>query len=871
MRMVAAAEPSVPILAAASADAGHVLDELGSSAHGLSRAEAEQRLARGGPNAVHAHRVRALAVLGSQFRSAVLLLLLVTGAAAYVLGEHTESVIIGVILAASSALGFANEYRAERNAAALHDSIRHTTSVLRDAKPERVDVTRLVPGDVVTLRLGEIVPADVRVFAVTGLECDESVLTGESMPVAKSTEPVAPGSALAELTSCALMGTVVHAGEATGVVVGTGAGTEFGRIAAGLGGRPPETEFQIGLRKFSLLLLQVASVLIVLIFVANLLLSRPLIDALLFSLAIAIGVTPQLLPAVVSSSLASGSRRLAARKVLVKRLVCIEDLGELDVLVTDKTGTLTDGRIGYHAAVDAAGAPSDEVLTLGVLAADVDVEAGRAVGGNSLDVVLFDAGGERRTAGWERLAELPFDHDRVLSSVLARAPAAEPLLITKGAPENVLARCTDAPEAARAVLDDAFAAGRRVVAVATRPLPGRTTAGVADETGLKLAGFLFFVDPPKASARAALARLETLGIAVKVATGDNTRVAERMCREVGLPVGATLTGEQIDGLDDDALRAAAATAAVFGRVTPEQKARVVRALRGHGRAVGFLGDGVNDALALHAADVGISVDSATDVAKDAADIVLLEKSLDVLADGVAEGRRIFANTIKYVLMGTSSNFGNMVSAAAASAVLTFLPMLPSQILLNNLLYDTGQLTIPTDRVDEEQLTRPSHWDIAAIRRFMLFFGPLSSVFDFLTFAVLLGPLDAGAKEFRSGWFVESLATQCLVIFAIRTRRVPFVRSRPSLPLALAAFLTVGVGVALPFSPLAGRLGFVGLAGPFMLTLVGLVVLYLGLIEVGKQRFYATGRPAPAGPPLRRAPERRLHRRSVKFSVRGPIR
>jgi Mg2+-importing ATPase len=861
------APAAVPILAAAATPVSGVFTDLGSSAQGLSREEAARRLARSGPNAVHSHRVRALAVLARQFRSAVLVLLLITGTASYALGDHTESVIIGAILAASTALGFANEYRAERNAAALHDSIRHTTTAVRDGEPDRVDVTQLVSGDVVTVRLGEIVPADLRLFDVTGLECDESVLTGESLPVEKSAEPVPAGSALAELTSCALMGTVVHAGEATGVVVGTGARTEFGRIAAGLGARQPETEFQIGLRRFSMLLLQVASVLIVLIFVANLLLARPLIDALLFSLAIAIGVTPQLLPAVVSSSLASGAHRLAARKVLVKRLVCIEDLGELDVLVTDKTGTLTDGRIGFRAAVDATGSESDEVLTLGVLAADVDVEQGRAVGGNALDLALFDAGGERRTAGWARLAVLPFDHDRALISVLVRSGADEPLLVTKGAPEHVLDRCQTVPERAHEVLDRAFADGQRVVAVATRPLPGRTELAPADESALTLAGFLLFVDPPKASASAALARLEALGITVKVATGDNPRVAERLCGEVGLPVGATLTGEQVDALDDDQLPRAAAAATVFGRVTPEQKARVVRALRGHGRAVGFLGDGVNDALALHAADVGVSVDSASDVAKDAADIVLLEKSLDVLADGVTEGRRIFANTIKYVLMGTSSNFGNMVSAAAASAVLKFLPMLPSQILLNNLLYDTGQLTIPTDRVDEEQLTRPSHWDIASIRRFMLFFGPLSSVFDLLTFAVLLGPLDAGAHEFRSGWFVESLATQSLVIFAIRTRRVPFLRSRASLPLTLAALLTVGVGVALPFSPLAARLGFVGLSAPFLFTLVGMVVLYLALIEIGKQRFYRAVAPAPPGPPLRREVARRLHRRSVKFSVR----
>jgi Mg2+-importing ATPase len=659
---------------------------------------------------------------------------------------------------------------------------------------------------------------------------------------------------------------VVHAGEATGVVVATGTGTEFGRIAAGLGERQPETEFQVGLRRFSLLLLRVATVLIVLIFIANLLLRRPLIDALLFSLAIAIGVTPQLLPAVVSSSLASGSRRLAARKVLVKRLVCIEDLGELDVLVTDKTGTLTDGRISFEAALDCTGSPSEDVLRLGLLTTDVDAEAGHTVGANALDTALCEAATDRvGVRDWHHLALLPFDHDRALSSVLVQASAGDPILIVKGAPETVFARCMTVPDRARHILEHEFGAGRRVVAVATRTMPGRSNATLADETELTLSGFLVFVDPPKASAKAALARLAALGIAIKVATGDNAQVAERLCAEVGLPAGETLSGAQVDALDDEALATAVRSATVFGRVTPEQKARVVRCLRGHGRAVGFLGDGVNDALGLHAADVGISVDSAADVAKDAADIILLEKSLDVLADGVTEGRRIFANTIKYVLMGTSSNFGNMLSAAAASAVLRFLPMLPSQILLNNLLYDTGQLTIPTDRVDPEQLTRPSHWDIASIRRFMLFFGPLSSLFDFLTFAVLLGPLHAGTREFRSGWFVESLATQALVVFVIRTRRVPFLRSTPSRPLALAAVLTVLAGVALPLSPLAARLGFVALPVSFLLTIAAMVVLYLALIDLGKRRFYAE-LPAAAAAPLRRDPTYRLHRRSARFSA-----
>jgi Mg2+-importing ATPase len=508
------------------------------------------------------------------------------------------------------------------------------------------------------------------------------------------------------------------------------------------------------------------------------------------------------------------------------------------------------------------------VLRLGLLSTEVDRAGGRAVGGNALDVALWEgAGAAAEVAAWHRLAGVPFDHERARTSALVAPPDGSPLLVVKGAPEGVLACCAAVPASARTVLDGLFAAGLRVVAVASRPLPGRTRATTDDERGLTLAGFLTFLDPPKATAAAALARLAALGVAVKVATGDNPVVAERLASSLGLPAGGTLTGPQLDALTDDQLRERAATTTVFGRVDPEQKARVVRALRGSGRAVGFLGDGVNDALALHAADVGISVDRAVDVAKDAADIVLLRKDLDVLADGVSEGRRIFANTIKYVLKGTSSNFGNMVSAAAASAVLPFLPMLPSQILLNNLLYDAGQLTIPTDRVDEEQVLRPTRWDIAAVRRFMLFFGPLSSVFDFLTFAVLRGPLDAGPREFRTGWFVESLTTQALVVLAIRTRRVPFLRSRPGPLLAGAALLTVAVAITLPYLPFAGRLGFDRLPLPFLAALAALAVLYLVVIELGKKRFYRETPAARDGTPRRRSAAHRLRRRTARFRSR----
>ncbi|MFD8597863.1 magnesium-translocating P-type ATPase [Kitasatospora sp. NPDC059646] len=861
----------MPARRAAAQDAARVLAGLATARTGLTAAEAGRRLAAAGPNAVRTHRVRALAVLGRQLRSALLLLLLAAAVVSYFFGERADALIIGVILALSVALGFANEYRAERAAQALHSQVRHTAVALRDGREQEVDVTGLVPGDVVRLVLGQVVPADVRVLQSTGLQCDESILTGESAPVDKDPAAVAGEPELAELSSCALMGTVVHAGGGTGVVVATGGRAEFGRIALGLGDRQPETAFQIGLRRFSVLLLKVAGVLTTGIFVINTVLHRPLLDALLFSLAIAVGITPQLLPAVVSTSLAAGSRSLARRKVLVKRLVCIEDLGDMDILVTDKTGTLTEGRITFESALDPAGVPGDEVLRLGLLATEGDLD-GDHLGDNPLDTALWQApGAAALTAGHRRLAGLPFDHERRLSSALLQRPDGTRVLVTKGAPETVLARCDAVPAGAGPVLAGLFAAGHRVVAVAAKDAGGADAIAADDETGLRLAGFLAFRDPPKQGAAESLRRLADLGITVKVCTGDNPVVAEKVCADLGLPAGNTLTGRDVAALSDEQLAEAAARATVFARVSPDDKARVVRALRGSGRAVGFLGDGVNDALALHAADIGVSVDSATDVAKDAADAVLLEKDLGVLAEGVAEGRRIFANTIKYVLMGTSSNFGNMFSAAGASLVLPFLPMLPSQILLNNLLYDAGQLTIPTDRVDQEQLRAPSHWDIGFIRRFMLCFGPVSSLFDFLTFWVMLGVFHAGPELFRSGWFVESLATQTLVIFAIRTRRVPFLRSRPSVPLLAASLGVVAVGVALPFSPLAGTLGFTALPPAFFLALVAMVVVYLVLIEGVKRWFFS--RPAVQRVPhvpRRRQQAHRIHRRASRFSHPGPL-
>jgi Mg2+-importing ATPase len=818
----------------ASAPADDVLACLDTSVNGLTSPEARSRLATGGPNSVRSHSASVVAVLRRQLNNAVLVLLAITAVVSFFLGDRTEASIIGVILAVSVGLGFANEYRAERATAAMHARIRHSAVARRDGQFTKVDVTDLVTGDIVRLQLGEVVPADIRLIDVNGLECNESILTGESVATEKSAQPAAASSTATDAGNLAFMGTVVSAGEATGVVYATGANAEFGRIAAGLSERQPETSFQRGLRHFSYLLLRVALTLTVVIIVTNLLLRRPLIDSALFGLAIAVGITPQLLPAVVSTSLAAGSRRLARLKVLVKRLVCIEDLGDVDILVTDKTGTLTDGRLTLLDAIDPEGHHADAVLQTALLATDVDPTVG-GVSANELDAALWrdhDA-----VTGVTQLATLPFDHTRRATSALIESSCGRTLIV-KGAPEQVLARCRDLPASAQQSLASLFDDARRVVAVASRPAPNLETLTPADEIGLTLDGFLVFADPPKSDVHESLARLSALGIEVKVATGDNPKVAEKVCTEIGLASTGTITGSELETLTDDEVAAIARSHTIFARISPEQKSRLISLLRRSGQSVGFLGDGVNDALALHAADVGISVDTATDVAKDAADVVLLEKDLGVLAEGVAEGRRIFANTIKYVLMGTSSNFGNMFSAAAASAFLPFLPMLPSQILLNNVLYDSSQLAIPSDRVDDEQLRAPAHWDISFIRRFMLIFGPISSLFDFLTFGLMLGVLHAGPVEFRTGWFVESLATQTLIIFAIRTRRVPFLQSRPGGVLTAATACVVATGVILTISPLAAGLGFTPLPWQFFAALAALTAGYLVLVEVTKKTFYS---------------------------------
>ncbi len=860
----------IKLRSAATMAADDLLAALASAGEGLSVGEAKRRLLQVGPNALRSHGARPFAVLLRQLKNPLLILLVAAALTSFFVGEGTDAAIILAIICLSIGLGFFNEYRSERAVEALHSQLRHTALAMRDGKPTRVDVTELVPGDVVRIGVGDVIPADLRFLSAEGLECDEAVLTGESLPAEKQAAAIDPPKSSLELGSCGFMGTVVREGSGIGVVVQTGGETEFGAIALRLGDRQPQTAFQLGLQSFSLLLVRVTAVLAGSILVLNILIGRSVLGSILFALAIAVGLTPQLLPAIVTVSLSTGARRLAQRSVIVKRLVAIEDLGNIEVFFTDKTGTLTEGQITFSAALDSGGQSSAAVLRAGLLCNEATITEGQVVSGNQLDKALWAASNASGVGVGESriLARRPFDYQRRLSSVLVVDTEDRRQVIVKGAPELLLARCRKVPAAAQAVLNEQFSAGSRVIAIATRDAEGQTSLGPEHERDLELTGFLTFLDPPKADASEALQRLKRLEVEVKVITGDNDRVAEKVCSDLGLPLLGTLVGPELEKLDDDGLAAALPRTTIFARVTPEQKSRVIKAQHHLGCTVGFLGDGVNDAVALHDADVGISVQTATDVAKDAADIVLLDKDLGILAGGVVEGRRIFANTIKYVLMGTSSNFGNMFSAGGASLFLSFLPMLPTQILLNNLLYDGSEMMIPTDNVDEEALLRPAHWDTGLIRRFMTFFGPISSVFDFATFGIMIWGFGAGATLFRSGWFVESLSTQSLVIFAIRTHRVPFFRSRASKPLTISTFICVGIGVLLPYSPLAGLLGFTALPATFLAAVIVMIGLYLFLIELGKRRFYrlqGEGRPVAQSPPQR---ERRIHHRASRWTILG---
>jgi Mg2+-importing ATPase len=812
---------------------------MGSTEDGLSNSEAAKRLEAAGLNRVEAAARRSgLRLLLAQFANPIILILVLATTLAMVLGDLTDGLIILVIIAASGALGFWQEHRAGRAVDDLTARVRVHTEVLRDAQEVSVPVDQVVAGDVVVLRAGDIVPADCRVLRSRSLLVDEAALTGESFPAEKRPGVVKDSAPLAARTNALFMGTHVVSGEGRAVVAHTGRDTEYAAVYKRLASADVTTSFEKGMSRFGMLLVRAMVVLVIGILVVNLVLDRPFIESVLFSLALAVGLTPQLLPAIVAVSLAAGARRMAAEKVIVKRLDAIEDFGGMTVLCTDKTGTLTAGAVRLDQAVNLDGQPSSEVLRLARL--NAGLQQGFA---NPIDDAIMGAPGPpTEQAAW--IDEVPYDFTRKRLSVLAD-DAQTRVLITKGAVSSVLDACTHAADReqtrplaqVRSRVEHLFGqlseAGFRVLAVAVKPMPASEQVTVDDETGMTLCGLLAFHDPVKPGAAQAVTDLAQLGISLRLVTGDNRLAAATIAAAAGLS-GEVLAGVEIAALNDDQLADRVRHVTVFAEAEPLHKERIVKALRAGGQVVGFLGDGINDTPALHAADIGISVDTAVDVAKHAASIVLLDKGLHVIADGVRLGRRTFANTLKYVRVTISANFGNMLSMAAASAFLPFLPLLPRQILLLNLLSDIPATTIATDSVDPEQLGTPRRWDMAAIRNFMITFGLISSVFDLATFAVLRFGFTTTAEQFRTGWFVESVATELAVMLVLRTAR-PLYRSRPSRALLLSSAAIAAVTLALPYLPwLATPLGLTPLPGTILATLAALTGIYVAANEIAKR-------------------------------------
>jgi P-type Mg2+ transporter len=834
------------------------LDQSQPFGKGLSSDEVRRRLAEFGPNEpAPIQRATIVKQLLQLFANPLVVVLLIASLISAVIGDVVNASIIIVIVLLSSALNFIQTARSRRTAEQLRKEVAPVATALRDGEWQVIPRREIVPGDLIRLAAGDLIPADARLVESRDLHVQQAALTGESLPVEKEAEKetisgsqTAPASP--ESRDLVFLGTSVVGGVATAQVLSTGPATAFGKIAERLARKAPETEFDRGAKKFGLLIARMVIFLVLFVFLVNAALRRDAFESLLFAIALAVGLTPEFLPMITTVTLGQGALRMARRKVVVKHLAAIENLGSIDILCSDKTGTLTSGEMKLDERLDPFGNTSERPFALAYL--NSLFESGI---GNPLDQAI-----RRRTAptsgetilinnhdgaqGYEKLDEMPFDFERRRVSVVC-ARGDSRLLITKGAPESVLAVCSEyeaggkrfaLDETARrrceAVFREASEAGKRALAVAYSAPPRQSTYSKENERGLTLAGFLTFADHPSPTAAEAIGAMAGDGVVVKILTGDNELVARHVCSEVGLNVERIVLGDEIDRMTDSALGHVAERTTVFARVSPMQKNRIIQELKRRGHVVGYLGDGINDAPSLHTADVGISVASGTDVARDAAEVILLEQSLPVLHQGIIEGRKAFGNVMKYLLMGTSSNFGNMISMAGASLFLPFLPMLPTQILLNNFLYDLSQVAIPTDRVDQTYIQKPHRWDIRLIRDFMLYIGPISSIYDFLTFYVLLKIFHASEQLFHTGWFVESLATQTLVIFVIRTAGNPL-RSRPSAALAATTLLVALVGGLLPFTPLAAWLRFTPLPAAFFLFLILATGAYLLLVELFKRR------------------------------------
>ncbi len=835
----------------------HLMETLHTSQQGLSSEEVESRRASYGRNEVV--RQKKLAVFrqfAAQFKNPLIIILLLAAGLSVFLGELVDAVIIIVIVFLSVFIDFFQEYRAERAVELLREKISTLATVVRDGSRQDVQLSELVPGDIIVLTAGDIVPADARVILARDFFVDQSALTGESFPVEKTAEARAgedldphPGD------HYLFMSSPVVSGSATAVVVKTGMSTEYGKIAERLTARPPETEFERGLKQFSYLITRIIFLLVIFVFFTNAFFMHGVLDSLLFAVALAVGLTPELLPMILTVNMSKGAFAMSEKGVIVKHLASIQNFGSMDTLCTDKTGTLTENRITLVYHVDAERNTDEQVLLYSFL------NSYHQTGMRSpLDEAILRTGGAE-IGQFRKVDEIPFDFIRKRVSVVV-VKNQDRILVTKGAPEEVLKVCTRISRMgvsepftgewharAEGLYETLSSEGFRVLAVASKEVADdRAIYTMDDETALTLHGFVAFIDPPKETARESLDMLRDAGVAVKIITGDNELVTRYVCAALEFPISRIIEGSEIARMDSDTLASAVEQADIFTRVSPPQKERIIRALMKNKHVVGFLGDGINDAPSIRAADIGITVDNAVDIAKESADIVLLKKDLRVLRDGILEGRKTFANTMKYIMMGTSSNFGNMISVAAASLFLPFLPLLPVQILLNNLLYDFSQSTIPTDAVDEEYVRAPKRWDIGFIKKFLLVFGPVSSLFDILTFTSLIVIFHAPMETFRTVWFLESLCTQTFIIFAIRTTRVPFYKSNPSRFLVISSIVVVLAGIAITFTPAGSLFGLVPLTLPYFLFIGVIVATYIVVVEIVKKRFY--GHPVNHGSPHR---------------------
>ncbi len=821
------------------------VNSLNSTLEGLSGVRATEILKNIGANSVQSKKhVTPLGLFFNQLKSPIVLILIFATLISAYLKDWPDAIIILLIVMGSALLSFFQEYNANNAAEKLKEQVSFKTDVLRDGEIQSVPTEEIVPGDVVLLSAGSLIPADGLVVEAKDFFVNQAVLTGETFPVEKTAGIVAEAAGLSERTNVVFMGTNVRSGSAKVIIVETGRNTAFGQIADRLTLRPPETEFEHGIKRLGYLLTEVMFLLVLGIFFFNVVFHKPVLDSLLFSVALAVGLTPQLLPAIININLSKGSQQMAKHGVIVRRLESIENFGSMDILCTDKTGTLTQGVVQLDGALDVHSNPSAQVGLFAFL--NASMQTGLA---NPLDEAIITMGA-KDADGFSKLDEIPYDFVRKRLSIVVKAKDGSAVLITKGALQKVLAVCTrvetengkiDFDDQMQIGIQDKFEAwsaqGYRVLGIATKSVDiQRHPFSQDDEKEMIFAGFLLFFDPPKTGVQDTILSLNKLGVQLKIITGDNRLVARHTGQVVGLGDVKVLTGTEIDGLRDEALWHAVEETTIFAEVDPNEKERIILALKKRGHVVGYMGDGINDAPSLHSADVGISVANAVDVAKEAADLVLLKQDLDVLQEGIIQGRKTFANTLKYVFMASSANFGNMFSMAGASLFLPFLPMLPKQILLINFLTDLPEMAIANDNVDEAYIIRPRRMDIDFIRRFMLVFGPLSSVFDYATFAILMWVMKADEQVFQTGWFVESILSAGVVIFAVRTR-LPFIRSKPSRTMLAITAAVILITLWLPFSPLAGLLGFKPLSLSLLLMILSIVTLYFVSTEIMKRWFY----------------------------------